>query len=215
MESNMVYFSRYKQLDEFYEIAHKMDSYFDFKDIHDNKAVIKHIIKNYNEQGIIGNVPSYNSVLALWKNRKYLTSAGKRKLDSLGKIYEYKVNLDDIQICTAYVQRIRFSTDDAIKQFSKTFITLDKHFENMDYKKLMNDRLTYICKICYKYDCTSIKELLFLCNTLNEYEKEAYKIYKDNWDKTQGKKVKKMNELFDFVSNDLITGIHYRYPYRI
>ena len=91
MTSDMIYFSRYKQLNGFDEIAHELDSYFDFiKDIHDKKVVIDHIIKNYNEQGIIGNVPSYNSVLALWKNRKWLTSAGKRKLDSLGKIYEYK-----------------------------------------------------------------------------------------------------------------------------
>lgn len=212
MTSNKIYFSRYKQLDGFDEIAHGIDSYFNFfgiKDIHDKKAIMEHITKNYNEQGILGNVPSYNSVLALWQNKKYLTSTGKRKLNSLGKIYEYKVNLGNIQIDSAYAQRIRFSTDATIKQFNKTFIPLDKNFEDTDYKKLMNDRLTYICKICYKYDCTSIKELLFLCNTLNEYEKEAYKIYKDNWDKTQGKKVKKMNELFDFVSNDLLTGIHY------
>lgn len=216
MTSDMVYFSRYKQLGGFAEIAYDIDLNFGFiKDIHDKKAVIDHIIKNYDEQGIIGNVPSYNSVLALWKNRKYLTSAGKRKLDSLGKIYEYKVNLEDIQIESTYVQRIRFSTDNAIKQFNKTFITLDKHFENMNYKKLMNDRLTYICNICYKYDCASIKELLFLCNNINKYEKEAYKIYKDNWDKTQGVKVRKMNELFDFVLKNLHTGIRYSHPYRI
>ena len=46
------------------------------------------------------------------------------------------MNLVDIQIDSAYVQRIRFSTDDAIKQFNKTFIPLDKHFEDTDYKKL-------------------------------------------------------------------------------
>lgn len=40
---------------------------------------------------------------------------------------------------------------------------------------------------------------MFLCNNINNYENEAYSIYKDKWDKTQGKKVKKMNELFNSI----------------
>lgn len=199
MISPMNYFSKYKQLDGFAELAHEIDFYFNNINIRDKNAIIDRIIYMYNEQGIIGDVPSYHAVMSLWENRKFLTSAGKRKLNSLGKIYEYKVNLWDIQIRDTHVYRIRFNTDKAIVQFNKTFISLEKDFENTNYQELLTSRLTYICDICYKYDCTSIKELVFLCNNVNKYEKEAYDIYKNNWDKTQGKKVKRMNELFNAI----------------
>lgn len=149
MVSSMTYFNKCMQLDGFIKLANAIDFYFcnvfSGINIHDKNSIIDRIIHVYNEQGIIGDVPNYSSVLNLWLHKKYLTSIGKRKLNSLGKIYEYKVNLWGIQIRDTHVCRIRFNTDKAIMQFSKTFISLEKTLKIQTIKNsLLVDSHTYV-----------------------------------------------------------------------
>lgn len=202
MHSQMLYYCRYRRLEQIAETARLLKQNFSPSETQTESSIINRVIKLYNNQRILGNIPPFTDIIHLFQYSDYLDANGKRLLNSLGKMYEYEVNLFNNQIYKK-LNRLQFSSQQALDTFNKIYVNLSKDFKYIDYKKLWQDNLHFICNTCEEFNCISISDLMSLCNKINTYEEKAYKTYLLKWENTQGKKVEKMSRLRDNIMKQL------------